>query len=89
MTNQPPEQRVPEGARVITKPLVIMYETENHSVNCELWPSQQVNSCEAYGLIVCDLVRHIARKFGVEEDAVWRWVDLERNHHTTEIRRRS
>lgn len=42
------------------------------------------------GLVVCDLVRHIALCFKVEEDDdVWEWVDEERYHHTTDIQRPS
>lgn len=40
---------------------------------------------EHYGLIVCDLVRHVAAAFKVDEDDVWTWVDRERHHHTTDI----
>jgi hypothetical protein len=44
---------------------------------------------EGYGLLVCDLVRHVANAFKVDEDDVWKWVDKERYHHTTDITRPS
>jgi hypothetical protein len=36
-------------------------------------------------LLVCDLVRHVARAFKIEENDVWEWVDKERRNPTTEI----
>ena len=36
-------------------------------------------------MAVCDLVRHVAKAFKVEEDAVWQWVDMERHNPTTTI----
>jgi len=40
---------------------------------------------KSYGLLICDLVRHVAAAYEVEEDDVWEWVDKERKHHTIEI----
>lgn len=40
---------------------------------------------EAFSLLVCDLVRHIALAYEVDEDDIWEWVDKERYHHTTPI----
>lgn len=37
------------------------------------------------GLIIADLVRHGAAALNVHEDEVWCWVDLERQHPTTEL----
>lgn len=71
----------------IENPLVIMFEVEQ-GIQCSIhrpdgWTHHH------YGLIVCDLVRHVASAFGVSEDAVWEWVDKERYHHTTDIQRPS
>ena len=41
---------------------------------------------KGYGLLVCDLVRHVAAAFDVPEDDVWEWVDKERYHHTITLR---
>jgi hypothetical protein len=35
-----------------------------------------------YGILICDLVRHVANAFEVNESAVWEWVDQERNRPT-------
>jgi hypothetical protein len=43
------------------------------------------NPLLVYGLLIADLVRHVARAFKVGEDAVWEWVDKERGHPTTPI----
>lgn len=37
------------------------------------------------GLMVCDLVRHIAGAFKVQERAVWEWVFKEKDRPTTRI----
>lgn len=71
---------------VVTRPLVMMYEGDENNIICDLWPSERVDRYEMYGMIVADLVRHIARKFQVYDDEVWEWVDKERYHPTTDIR---
>ena len=38
-----------------------------------------------FGLVICDIARHVAAAFNVHEDEVWEWVDKERAHHTTDI----
>jgi hypothetical protein len=75
-------------AMKIEKPLVIMFETPD-GVICHLYPSETANSHRHYGMLVCDLVRHVARAFEVEEQDVWEWVDKERDHPTTDITRPS
>jgi hypothetical protein len=71
----------------IESPLVIMFEQEGKVV-CHLYPTPKL-TYEGYGLLICDLVRHVANAFNVEEADVWQWVDKERHHHTTEITRPS
>jgi hypothetical protein len=71
-------------AMTITKPLVLMFKKnpdKNENVQCHLYPRDDFGY-EAYGLPVCDLVRHIANAFNVDEDAVWEWVDKERTRPT-------
>ena len=69
----------------IENPLVIMFEGADGAVTCHLHPSKRCDSHETYGLLVADLVRHVARAFGVDEDEVWRWAEKERRHPTTDI----
>jgi len=71
-------------AFIIEKPLVIMFEDESNKVTCHIHPAEGMGH-EAYGLIICDLVRHVARAFKVDEDDVWEWVMKERHHPTTKI----
>ena len=68
----------------IRDPLVIMFEAEGQII-CHLHPSKRANSYEAYGLLICDLVRHVAKYFKVNDGAVWEWVDKERKHPTTDV----
>jgi hypothetical protein len=68
---------------MVVEPLVIMFNQDDKLV-CHIHPRDDYGP-EAYGLIVCDLVRHAANAFGVHEDDIWEWVDKERRHPTTEI----
>jgi hypothetical protein len=69
----------------IEKPLVIMFEGPDGNVVCHIHPSKSASSYRAYGLLICDRARHVARAFNVREDEVWEWVGKERNRPTTDI----
>jgi len=60
-----------------------MFQAPGGDVVCHIHPQGYTH--EQYGLLVCDLVRHVAMAFKVKEDAVWEWVDKERHHNTTAI----
>jgi hypothetical protein len=68
----------------IRDPLVIMFEGPDGDIVTHIHRGKRTH--EDYGLLVCDLVRHVARAFDVEEAAIWRWVDAERARPTTAIR---
>ena len=68
----------------IEQPLVIMFEQAGQIV-CHIHPSRKAASHREYGLVICDLVRHVARAFKVEEEDVWEWVEKERRKPTSEI----
>ena len=59
---------------------------EGGRVVCHIHP-QQTEDHREYGVYICDLVRHVANAFKVDEDDVWEWVDKERHHPTTDIER--
>jgi hypothetical protein len=69
----------------VENPLVIMFEDGAGSIKCHIYPSQKGSSHREYGILVCDLVRHIARAFNVEEEDVWDYVDRERRRPTSPI----
>ncbi len=74
----------PVGDKMMIKdPLVIMF-LDNKKIVCHIHYSKDI-TYEHYGMAVCDLVRHVAKAFKVEEDAVWQWVDMERRNPTTNI----
>ncbi len=72
----------------IENPLVIMFEAPDNNVVCHIHPRPGLTH-QHYGLLICDLVRHVARSFSVEEAQVWEWVDKERHHATTDIQQPS
>ena len=68
---------------VLENPLVVMYQQDGKLV-CQIHPAKGLDH-KHYGLVICDLVRHVARAFRVDEDEVWKWVDKERRHPTTDV----
>jgi hypothetical protein len=71
-----------EKPLMIESPLVMMFEQDKKIV-CHIHPGNKNHT--HYGLLICDLVRHVARAFKVDEDEVWEWVDKERRKPTSEI----
>jgi hypothetical protein len=78
-------ETAPPGTFRIANPLVIMFADERGEVICHIDPSEHCPTHETYGLLIADLVRHVARAFNVSEEAVWEWVDKERGHPTSPI----
>jgi hypothetical protein len=72
---------------IFNHPLVIMFR-KHEKITCHIHPGE-TDGHEAYGLLICDLVRHVARTFKVDDDDVWEWVDKERRHPTTPIKGRT
>jgi len=72
-----------EDVTIIKDPLVIMFKNDDN-ITCHIYPSKDM-TYEQYGLAICDLVRHVAKAFNVNEKKVWKWVDIERNNPTTDI----
>jgi len=66
----------------IENPLIIVYEddkkivTHIHSVGY---------TYAEYGIVITDIVRHVANAFKVHENDVWEWVDKERYHQTSPV----
>jgi hypothetical protein len=76
-----------EKPLTIASPLAIMFKQDEHIV-CHIHPPKD-SDYKQYALLICDLARHVARAFKVEEDEVWKWVDKERRRPTTEIMQNS
>lgn len=72
----------------ISDPLVIMFREPGGNVVTHIHPPPDLNH-EAFGILVCDLVRHIANAYQLRDDEVWRWVDKERRRPTSAIYRPS
>lgn len=69
----------------VSNPFLAVYEVDG-KLRCMIHPSGSADSYMAYGLIVADIVRHVAIAFRVDEEAVWRWVEKERKNPTTAIK---
>lgn len=70
----------------ISDPLVIMFREPGGNVVTHIHRPPDL-TYEEFGLLVCDLVRHVADAYQVREDQVWEWVDKERRRPTTTIQR--
>ena len=70
----------------ITDPLVLVFREPDGNVVTHIHRAPGIGY-ESFGLLVCDLVRHVAGAFEVSEEDVWNWVDKERRRPTTEIAR--
>ncbi len=66
----------------IKNPLVIVFENDD-KVQTHLYPGER--SYQQYGILIADLVRHVANAFKVHENEVWEWVDKERYKPTTPV----
>jgi hypothetical protein len=61
-----------------------MYEDSEGAITCIIHPAPGYDH-ESYGLLIADMVRHIAKAFKVHEDEFWNMVDAERHHPTDTI----
>jgi len=69
---------------IIKQPYFIMFKDEQGKAVCRIHQDDDSNYQE-YGLLICDLVRHVARAFNVDEESVWEWIEKERDRPTTTI----
>jgi hypothetical protein len=81
---EPTDDEKRAKAQLIENPLVLMFQAPDGSLITKLHHPPDFGH-EAYGLIICDLVRHVANSFGVPEKSVWKWIDRERRHPTTAV----
>jgi hypothetical protein len=64
----------------IANPWVVVFEQDGQ-VQTHL--HTEGRSYEQYGILIADLVRHVANAFNAREEDVWQWVDKERHHQTS------
>lgn len=64
----------------IENPLVIVFENDG-KIQTHLYPGER--NYKQYGILIADIVRHVANAFKVDENDVWEWVDKERDHPTS------
>ena len=68
-----------ETIKQFVNPLVIIFENKEGTFTCAIHPDDKYKP-SIYGVIINDLVQHIANAFSVREAEVWKWVDTERFH---------
>ena len=66
----------------IKDPLIIVFENDG-SIQTRLYPAN--HTYREYGILIADLVRHVANAFKVHENEVWEWVEKERYKPTDEV----
>lgn len=66
----------------IKDPYIIVFQNEDQ-IQTRLYPGDW--GFKEYGILIADLVRHVANAFHVHESEVWEWVDKERDKPTSAI----
>jgi hypothetical protein len=64
----------------IESPLIVVFENDG-KVQTHLYPGKW--GYKEYGIVIADVVRHVANAFKVYENDVWEWVDKERDAPTS------
>jgi hypothetical protein len=67
----------------IENPIIICFVNDEGKVQTHLYPHER--SYKQYGILIADVVRHVANAFKIHEDDVWEWVDKERYHQTSPV----
>jgi len=70
----------------IRNPLFVTFQADDGSIVTHIYPPDGWSHKE-YGLVLCDLVRHVAGSLGCDESDLWEWIDKERRNPTTTIER--
>ncbi|MGA2850778.1 MAG: hypothetical protein ABSE46_17405 [Terracidiphilus sp.] len=66
----------------IEKPFIIVFENDG-KIQTHLYPGER--SYAQYGILIADVVRHVANAFNIHENDVWEWVDKERYKPTSPV----
>jgi hypothetical protein len=74
-----------EAPTVVKQPYIIMFKSESDDGGVITHIHRGDLDYRGYSLLICDLVRHVARAFEVDEDDVWEWVMKERHKPTTKL----
>lgn len=72
------------GPHVIALPWIIAHEIENAKLQVILAGPPGAGH-EQFGLVICDIIRHVAQHFEVDEADVWHWIQREMDKPTTTL----
>ena len=78
--NSPPQMLMAHDPLLV----VVVERDANGKTVTQIVGSQELD-VPIFGLMLVDILRHGAAALKVPEDAVWQWVDVERNHPTTDL----
>jgi hypothetical protein len=67
----------------IEKPWLLVFDNDEGKVQTHLYP--EARTFKQYGILIADIVRHVAKAFKVSEDDVWEWVEKERYRPTSPV----
>lgn len=70
----------------IRNPLLLTFRAGPENTNVtHIYPPEGWDH-KHYGLLICDVVRHVANALKCNEDQLWEWIDKERYKPTTDVR---
>lgn len=78
----------PEGVKVVEvrDPLLVVHyvtlDEDSPIVFHVHTGDERCNDEAAFGILIADVVRHVAKALKVDEDEIWRWVEAERENPT-------
>ena len=72
---------------ILHQPVVIVHQLPDKKIETMIFDTgdDSVNSPAGIGLIVCDIVRHAAAAYDVDEEDIFHWLDRERDNPTTNL----
>lgn len=69
----------------IIRPWIIVHEPEEDGKTVTIISGpKDVTHCH-YGIVIADIVRHVARAFEVDEEHVWEWARKEMDRPTAKL----
>lgn len=68
---------------IVKQPLLILFE-DGGNTHCHIHPSPDY-TYQHYGLIIADVIRHVAAAYKVSEEDVFEWVQKEMDRPSTKL----
>jgi hypothetical protein len=83
-----PDTSLSDAAMPIINPWVIVHQPGGKGSSIEtILAGQPDSTYRSFGLVIADIIRHVANAYAVDEADVLEWVHREMDNPTTDIKR--